>query len=398
MGLKVQVIEDSAVFQKIISTVLKNIDGVDEVTVCGTGREGIDHAVKANPDVIFLDLHLPDMDGMDILQDFKKSGIKRRVVVVSGLSEEGADLTIKALSRGAQQFIRKPSGVGFTHSVAELRSELEPVIKTVTMQVGRGRPIAPRTSPQAPSQPARPARGGLPSPGSPGPARPHQTAGRSPATPAPALRRPTAGAPIPPATGFWVTAIAVSTGGPQALVSVIPKLPADYPVPIVIVQHMPPLFTQSLAKSLDAKSAITVVEAQEGMTLEAGKLYIAPGGQHLVIKNIDGKPVTALNEDPPEQSVRPSADVLFRSLAHYKHNQGVLSVVMTGMGEDGLAGVRALKLKNCHCLTQSEDTCVVYGMPRAVDVAGLSDEKIPLEDLASRMTQLVSASPARIGV
>ena len=377
MDLKVLVIEDSLVFQKIISTVLKDIDGVDEVAVAGTGQEGLDLIARGKPDVVFLDLHLPDMDGMDILDELKKRGQKQRVVVVSGLSVEGADLTIKALSKGAQQFVRKPSGAGFQASVAELRSELEPIIKTVSLQVkgSAARASVPATAPKAV--------------GSALPAAPKQPSSteKTPGVSTSVRTAPRLGGAFPaaaPAEGIWVTAIAVSTGGPQALTHIIPKLP--------------PLFTDSLAKSLDAKSKVKVVEAQAGMVLEAGTVYIAPGGQHLVIKKVDAKPVAALNEDPPEQSVRPAADVLFRSLAHYQSLQAVLSVVLTGMGEDGLVGVRALKLTGCHCLTQAEDTCVVYGMPRAVDAAGLSDEQLPLDALADRMVQLVSRSRTRVGV
>lgn len=369
MGLRVLVVEDSLVFQKIVGTVLLDTGLVEDVVLAATGREALQKAAAMGPDVVFLDLHLPDMDGLQTLAELKRGGRCPRVVVVSGMGEEGADLTIQALSRGALQFIRKPSGAGFQQSVTELRSELEPVLRTVAQQVG--------------------ARGGKPAAaGAAAPSRPR--------TPAPAHPGPVRRCDVP-RSGFWVTAVAVSTGGPQALSRVIPLLPADYPHPIVLVQHMPPLFTDSLAKSLDGKSALHVVEARAGMVLEKGTVYIAPGGRHLVIRKVDGRPVTALNDDPPEQSVKPAADVLFRSLAHFGSNQAVLAVVMTGMGEDGLAGVRALKLAGCRCLTQSEDSCVVYGMPRAVDLAGLSDQQVSLEDLAGQMDRLARGTGSGVG-
>ena len=358
MGLKVLVIEDSLVFQKIMSEVLKGLAGVDQVEVAGNGADGLAAARRQNPDVVFLDLHLPDIDGLELLGRFKASSPRLPVVVVSGLSVEGADLTIAALSRGAQQFVAKPSGSGFQQSVALLRAQLEPVIATVRVQGGvvsaMAATVATRTvAPVRPTSTARPGPG-----------------------------------------GFGVTAIAVSTGGPEALSRVIPRLPVNYPLPVVVVQHMPPMFTLSLARSLDAKSALKVVEAAEGDELAAGTVHIAPGGRHLTVVREAGRLVCRLNDDPPEQSVRPAADVLFRSLARLGAGSRVLAAVLTGMGEDGLAGVRLLKANGCWCLTQSEATCVVYGMPRAVDAAGLSDESAPLEEIAARLAVLAGAGRA----
>ncbi len=395
MGLKVLVVEDSMVFQKIIATVLRDMPDVADVKVAGTGKDALQVVADASPDLVFLDLHLPDMDGLAVLDELKSRGARARVVVVSGLSVEGADLTIQALSRGAQQFIRKPSGAGFQQSVTELKEELAPVIKSVNLSMRTGaaapRPFparaaapTPRPSPPVPRVP-QPVPGPRPLAGRPGQGVP------------PARTRP--GMPVRSTVkDIWVTAIAVSTGGPQALGEVIPRLPASYPTPIVVVQHMPPMFTESLAKSLDAKSAVKVVEAKAGMELQAGTVYIAPGGKHMVVRQEGGLPRIFLNQDPPEQSVRPAADVLFRSLAQCKNGRGVLAVVLTGMGEDGLAGVRALKPTGCHCLTQTESTCVVYGMPRAVDLAGLSDESADLQDVADRMVRLTTQSGAGVRV
>lgn len=355
MGLKVLVIEDSLVFQKIMSEVLRGMPGVDQVEVAGNGADGLAAARRQAPDVVFLDLHLPDIDGLELLDRLKASSPRLPVVVVSGLSIEGADLTIAALSRGAQQFVAKPSGSGFAQSVTLLRTQLEPVVLTVRAQ------------------------GGLRPAAAPAPARRPVTPVRTTATPRPA--------PV----GFGVSAIAVSTGGPEALSRVIPRLPANYPLPLVIVQHMPPMFTLSLARSLDAKSALKVVEAADGDVLAAGTVHIAPGGRHLAVVRDAGRLVCRLNDDPPEQSVRPAADVLFRSLARLGSASPVLAAVLTGMGEDGLAGVRMVKAAGGWCLTQAEATCVVYGMPRAVDAAGLSDESVALDDIAARLAVLAGA-------
>lgn len=359
MGLKVLVIEDSLVFQKIMSEVLRGLPGVDQVEVAGNGAEGLAAARRQAPDVVFLDLHLPDVDGLELLDRFKASSPRLPVVVVSGLSIEGADLTIAALSRGAQQFVAKPSGSGFAQSVTLLRTQLEPVVMTVRSQggpVGVPRPASVPVPARRPVAPARPAMTSRPAPG-----------------------------------GFGVSAIAVSTGGPEALSRVIPRLPANYPLPLVIVQHMPPMFTLSLARSLDAKSALKVVEAADGDVLAAGTVHIAPGGRHLAVVRDAGRLVCRLNDDPPEQSVRPAADVLFRSLARLGSASPVLAAVLTGMGEDGLAGVRMVKAAGGWCLTQTEASCVVYGMPRAVDAAGLSDESVALDDIAARLATLAGA-------
>ena len=188
--------------------------------------------------------------------------------------------------------------------------------------------------------------------------------------------------------------IGVSTGGPNALAELIPRLPADFPVPILLVQHMPPLFTASLAETLDQKSKVTVREARDGETVAPGCVYIAPGGKHMVVRRLpDNKGggsvvIIGLNENPLENSCQPSVDVLFRSLAaQYEGN--MLAVVMTGMGNDGCDGVRAMKRRGCLCLTQSEASCIVYGMPLSVDEANLSDEQVPLDRLADRITYLV---------
>jgi two-component system chemotaxis response regulator CheB len=173
-----------------------------------------------------------------------------------------------------------------------------------------------------------------------------------------------------------------------ALSKVIPLLPGDFPLPVVVVQHMPPVFTQALARDLDDKSHLTVTEARAGTPLATGTVHIAPGGHHLVVRLREGVPVIAIDDGPPENSCKPSADVLFRSLLPAFGSRGVLALIMTGMGSDGAAGVAALKEKNCYCLTQSQQSCVVYGMPGAVVDAGLSDEILDLDEIAARIVSL----------
>ena len=196
-----------------------------------------------------------------------------------------------------------------------------------------------------------------------------------------------------------IVAIGVSTGGPVALGEVIPFLPADLGVPVVLVQHMPPNFTGSLAETLAKRSPLQVKEASENEPVVAGKVLIAPGGKHMVLKPAPkGAPyrcVVDFNLDPPENSCRPAADVLFRSVADC-YNGNILVVIMTGMGSDGKEGVKYMKQNSCICLTQSAETCVVYGMPMAVDEAGLSDESVPLQKLAERIEAIVRRPGARV--
>ncbi len=359
MGFRALVIEDSIVFQQVMGEVLAGIDGIDHVDVVGRGREGLEAIDRGTFDVVFLDMNLPDMNGLEILESLKGRPRTPQVIVVSSAGGAGTDMTVKALQLGALEVVCKPAGAGFAASVTILSEDLGKAVKALAAR--RMTPLSPAAAPARPAAPPAKANTVLTPPG-----------------------------------GFWITALAVSTGGPESLARVIPNLPGDYPTPIVMVQHMPPLFTASLAKSLDSKSALTVVEAEEGMEILPRHVYIAPGGKHMFVRRESGRSIARLNEDPPECNVRPAADVLFRSLSIIPEKGNVLAVVMTGMGCDGLDGVRTLKTGRCHCLSQTEDTCVVYGMPRAVDEAGLSDEQVALDDIAGRMAELNAFSMARM--
>lgn len=187
---------------------------------------------------------------------------------------------------------------------------------------------------------------------------------------------------------FAIVVIGISTGGPQALAQMLPALPRDFPLPILIVQHMPPQFTHSMAESLNRKCVLNVREAREGDPVRSGSILLAQGGKHLTVSMRHGAVVAALSMAPPENSCRPAADVLFRSVAEVYGSRGVLAVVMTGMGHDGTVGVEALKQRRCYCITESEESCAVYGMPQSVDEAGLSDESAPLDSLAHRIDEL----------
>lgn len=204
-----------------------------------------------------------------------------------------------------------------------------------------------------------------------------------------------------PIDQFGLIAIACSTGGPEALHTILSSLPAELNVPILIVQHMPPAFTHQLADNLSKHSSIPIIEAQEGLLLKSNHIYIAPGGQHMVLKKCSElvyeshSYMISMNDNPPVKNCKPSANVLFDSIAN-KYSKRVLTIVLTGMGDDGKEGVQLLKENGAYCITQTEDTCIVYGMPKVVDQAGLSDEQIPLSSLAEKIVELISNPPPTI--
>ncbi len=311
-------------------------------------------------DMVLLDMVMPDMDGLETLKQIKAKHPNIHVIMVSGVSEEAAQNTMEALNHGALDFIRKPSGNDLKSNIEQLKGELAPIFKSLEL----------KTAFMVPTESSAPVI-----------ATPSNPAMSAPAAPVP-IRQ----APIP--LFFNIVAIGVSTGGPNALNEVIPKLPADFPHPILMVQHMPPTFTAALAEDLNNKSNLRVVEADECMAVEPGKVYIAKGGYHMVVRKDGSSVFIRLTQSPPENSCRPAVDVLFRSIADVYGGKGILGVIMTGMGADGLAGIKTMKRKGCYCLTQTKESCVVYGMPRAVDEAGLSDRQVPLPQLAAAIDSI----------
>jgi two-component system, chemotaxis family, protein-glutamate methylesterase/glutaminase len=364
--LKILIVDDTAVYRRILTEVVDSFQFDCEVAACPSGRLALNRLDQAPADLVLLDVEMPDMSGLETLRVIRARHPATSVIMISGTTSAAASYTVEALALGALEFVSKPEGTDAEASRAELRDILRPLVRHVQTRANLRMASAATPVPE----PARP----VAVPPEPPPPPPH----------------PRRHAPAP--TRFDVLGIGVSTGGPNALGELIPALPANLRVPVLIVQHMPPLFTASLAEHLNRTSKVPVHEAVEGEPVLPGKVYIAPGGKHMVLRRSrDGdQAIIGLNENPPENSCRPSVDVLFRSMAaHYNGN--ILAVVMTGMGSDGCEGVRALKRAGCHCLTQSEATCVVYGMPMVVDEAGLSDERVPLPLLAARISSLVGA-------
>jgi two-component system chemotaxis response regulator CheB len=368
--LRVMVVDDTVTYRRILSDVIEGLGDAEVVATAPQGRLALARLEQGPVDLVLLDLEMPEMDGLETLSHIRRLYPDISVVMISGQNARAAEATIQALAQGALDFVRKPEGNDPEASRRELKETLKPLLRHVRMRHNL-RAEAPAPSSSTPKVTATP-------PPAPAPPRLAATAHT---------------APLP--LRFEVLGVGVSTGGPNALGEFIPGLPADFPLPILLVQHMPAGFTASLAEHLDKRSKLEVCEASEGETIRSGRVYIAPGGRHMVVRRrpaTDTEPealIVGLNENPPENSCRPSVDVLFRSIAA-QFDGGMLSVIMTGMGNDGREGVRAMKRRGCYCLSQGADSCVVYGMPLAVDEAGLSDERVPLAALGYRVNQLAS--------
>jgi two-component system chemotaxis response regulator CheB len=361
-ALKVMIVDDTITYRSILRSVM---EGIPEAQVVETAPNGKSALLKLNTtpvDLILLDIEMPEMDGLETLAVLKSNHPEIGVIMVSGTNRSSADSTIKALQLGALDFISKPEEEGIGHSKAELLLKLQPVIRHFSerreVRLSKINSLSPEKI----------------------------TSTKSPIS-SHTLPRVT---PKTLKNKFEVLVIGISTGGPNALTELLPALPADLGVPVLIVQHMPPVFTESLAKSLNQKSKLNVKEAAQAEAVVANTVYIAPGGKHMVVFRQNDQVKIILNEDPPENSCRPAVDVLFRSVAK-TYGSSVLSVIMTGMGSDGALGVKFLKQTGCYSLTQSEETCVVYGMPKAVQDLKLADESIPLPQLADRIVALIRA-------
>ncbi len=355
--LKCLVVDDSSLYRKIVRDVLKSIPGVEVVGIASDGKLAIDQIEALRPDLVTLDLEMPHLDGIGVLREMSARGLSPATIMVSAFTARGAKATTTALQLGAFDFILKPTTNSMEESIQQLRRDLTPKVH------------ACRARTAAPTKPgARPA--GL---------RTRQPA-RSPvrsAPPAPVVRR---GLPQRPE----IIAIGVSTGGPKSLTQVLPNLPATFPVPIVLVQHMPPMFTKSLAEDLDRRCALHVMEATHGQAVRKGEILIAPGGKQMKIVRLASGPVVQITDDAPLRNCKPSVDYLFQSVAE-EYGAKSLGVVLTGMGDDGTQGAKALKEAGASIIAQDEATCVVYGMPKSIVDNGLADSVAPLNQITQHI-------------
>jgi two-component system chemotaxis response regulator CheB len=366
MSLRVFVVDDTIVFRTILIDVLKTINGVEVVGSTASGKVAVAKIEELQPDLITLDIEMPGMNGIEVLEQIRLNQIDTGVLVVSSFTASGSSYTIQALEKGAFDFITKPAEDSPEKNRILIRNELLPRVKTF-MRKREIRSIL---------QGAEPAKPNMKKPADPINDNKIQVS---------SLSNDTIKRCIHPE----MVLIGVSTGGPAALAKIIPQLPDDFPVPVFIIQHMPPMFTQALAESLGSKSTIKVVEATNNTRPLPGHVYIAPGGKQMkLVKDADSAGTIIITDDPPENNCKPSVDYFFRSVANNFPSKSV-AAILTGMGSDGTIGLRLLKRQGCHIIAQDEASCVVFGMPRSAVEAGVVDEILTLEKIIPRIMEVV---------
>ncbi|MFN7922165.1 MAG: chemotaxis response regulator protein-glutamate methylesterase [Bryobacteraceae bacterium] len=354
--IRVLVVDDSVVIRRLVASALEQDPDLEVVGTAANGNLALQRIAQLAPDVVTLDIEMPEMDGLATVRELRRSNRDVRVIMFSTLTQRGASATMDALSHGADDYVTKAANVGsLDRSRESLRTELIPKVK----QFFHLSASKPQPGPSA----------------APAPSPITQRAIPIPKVAAPAVR------PRPRAL-----VIGVSTGGPVALQHVVPRLPREFPVPVLIVQHMPPMFTRLLAERLQKDSPLQVREAQAGDTVTPGHVWIAPGNYHMRLKQSGQQVVISLDQGPQENSCRPAVDVLFRSAAEV-YGGAVVASILTGMGEDGARGVAALRPLGAYVIVQDEPTSVVWGMPGAVANAGLADEILPLDAVAPRIIE-----------
>ncbi|WLT32627.1 chemotaxis response regulator protein-glutamate methylesterase [Geothrix sp. PMB-07] len=351
--IRILVVDDSPFMRKSLQ---KMLEEAPDLRVIATARDGIDALEKIaehKPDIVTLDIEMPRMDGLTCLKKIMADH-PMPVLMVSSLTQEGAQATLDALSLGALDFIPKESGFA-SLSILQIQHDLQEKVRRLA--------TSPRFHRPASAQPSAPAPAAAPA--------------ARPATPKAAA--PT-GAGVASSPQAELLIIGSSTGGPKALQDILPTLPASLPVPCLIVQHMPSTFTKPFADRLDGLCQVHVKEAEQGEPLKAGTVYIAPGGIHMTYSARGPKGCLELSPEPVSSLHRPSVDVLFLSVAELYRGQ-VLAGILTGMGADGAKGMEQLKRKGAHTLAESEESCVVYGMPRAAVERGCVDAVAPLSEI-----------------
>lgn len=342
-AIRVMVVDDSTVIRRLVTEALSSDPEIEVVTTASNGKLALAKIGQYKPDILTLDIEMPEMDGLQTLAELRKTDKKTPVIMFSTLTERGAVSTLTALTLGASDYVTKPANVGsVTNAIQVVKNELIPKVKALC---GRSR------------------------------------AGRIPAAPTLHAANPIAKVLPKLEMPVKLLAIGTSTGGPNALARLFEQLPKDLPVPVVVVQHMPPVFTRYLAERLNAKCALNVREAVAGETLKPGTIWIAPGDFHLEVAIAGGQYVTRLTQAPPENFCRPAVDVLFRSVARAA-GSGALAVVLTGMGQDGLIGCEAISKAGGDIFVQDEETSVIWGMPGAVARANLASQILPLDQVA----------------
>lgn len=359
MAKKILIVDDSALMRRVFCDIIESDERFEVAGKAINGVDAFDLISKNSYDAVVLDVNMPKMNGIELLRELNKNKISVRVMMASTDTKEGAQTTLDALSLGALDFIHKPSSA----SDCRLDTFRENFLKILGTVV-ESKPHAFETKESAMAQ------------------------SKNNSKMLDIIRKNAASVP-----GSKVVAIASSTGGPKALHLVLPNIPAEIDAPVLIVQHMPKGFTASLAERLDSMSPVKVVEAAEGMELQKGTVYIAMGGMHMnVVTSAAGKATIHYSDQPTREGVKPCANYMYESLMDSRFDN-ITCVVMTGMGADGTEGIRNLKTKkNVHVIAQNQETCTVYGMPKSVVNAGLSNQIVPLEQIAQEVIMKVGIS------
>lgn len=344
MTTRVLVVDDSTVIRRLLTEILQSDPEIEVVGSAPDAETALERLVQLKPDVMTLDVEMPGTDGLELLVEVRKRAPRLPVIMFSSLTERAAVATLEALARGATDYVTKPAGTGSREASAALvREQLVPKIKA--LGVRRVKPITRN-------------------------ARAKSTA---------------------PTAGVEAVVIGASTGGPNALTALLSRLPKPITVPIAIVQHMPPVFTQMLADRLRAATGVPCAEAKHGQPLVPGEIIVAPGDFHLRLVRKTGGVIAELDRGPPENSCRPAVDALFRSAAD-AYGAALLAVILTGMGQDGLLGCEHVRKSGGRIVVQDEATSVVWGMPGFVARAGLADAELPPAELAALIGERLAAS------
>jgi len=370
--LRVLVVDDTIVYRKAVSDVLAEIPGVEVVGVAHNGKIAMSKIATLKPDMLTLDIEMPVMNGIEVLAELQSTHSNVGAIMVSTLTTDGGDMTMKALELGAFDFILKPQSKNQAESKSQLKRTLSPIIREFKLSRNASSLLSKKGKFSKSTAPVK----------------------RKPLKPMAKIGSTAiAGGGAKPAIRKGkseIVTIGISTGGPNALTQMLPKLPGDLGVPVVVVQHMPPVFTKSLAASLDSKCALTVKEAVDREPIKNNTVYIAPGGKQMkLVASADGtNRLIKITQDPPENSCRPSADYLFRSVGDYYVGR-TTAVIMTGMGSDGTKGLQVLNQKGATIIAQDEASCVVFGMPKTPIETGLADVIAPLNKIADEIVKTV---------
>ncbi|CAM3846541.1 Chemotaxis response regulator protein-glutamate methylesterase of group 1 operon [Vibrio aerogenes CECT 7868] len=377
MAIKVLVVDDSSFFRRRVSEIINSESRLEVIDVAVNGKEAVDKARTLKPDVITMDVEMPVMDGISAVKEIMAEN-PVPILMFSSLTHDGAKATLDALDAGAMDFLPKKF-----EDIARNRDEAVSLLQQRVIEISKKKSLLRRSF----SSPAAPAAGRT-TRSTAAPSRPENRKSLQ------SITRPSTTQAVrfkPTGKKYQLTAIGTSTGGPVALQKILVKLPAAYPHPVLLIQHMPATFTSAFASRLNSLCQITVKEAEDGDILRAGVAYLAPGGKQMMIEGRPGSAKIRIIDGGDRMNYKPCVDVTFGSAAKI-YGSKVLSMILTGMGADGREGARMLKKEGATIWAQDEETCVVYGMPQAVAKAGISSEDLPLDRIAERILVEVGLS------